>query len=801
MKNKTVIMPKIPTIVIVFGATGDLMAKKITPALFRLFKNDSLPDKFRVVGFARRDLSEKDFKDRMLDVLRKKGDLKKEDKRVRDFLSLYAYEQGVFDKKSDYEKLSSRLKEIDGSWGMCSNKLFYLAVPPELYPEILGNLHKTGLSKPCGGPDEGWTRVIVEKPFGKDLKSARDLDKLLGGLFEENQIYRIDHYLAKEMLQNILTFRFSNNLFESSWGNDLIERINIRLLESIGVEDRGGFYDGVGALRDVGQNHLLQMLALATMDKPRTLSAADIRASRAKILDTLAVPSKEDVKNGTFRAQYDGYRTIKGVTLDSDTETYFRASASLDHPRWRGVKIMMESGKRLGRPLKEIEIIFKHPNPCFCPPGSAGHYRNSLVIHLEPVEGITIDFWSKKPGRKMELEKRSFTFEFRNDAHHSQYTEEYEKLLLDCIADDQTLFVSSDEIEKMWKFVDPIVKGWKEGLVPLKRYRPDSRDISKEAESAASKTGSGLKKEIGIVGLGKMGANIARSLNDKGWKVRAWNRTAEVTKNLGKEGIEGTYSMDELISGLPSPKIVWLMVPAGKPVDEMLFGKDGISKRLKKGDIVVDGGNSFFEDSIRRGAKLKKLGIEFMDAGVSGGPSGARNGASIMVGGDKRTFKYLEPLFSDLTIPGGYGYMGKSGAGHFVKMVHNGIEYGMMQALAEGFAVIKRSELVPDLKEVARVYGRGSVITSRLVDWLTSGFEEYGDDLKEVSGTVAHTGEGEWTVKTAKKLGVPVKVIEDSFKFRVQSEKTPSYIGQILSALRNQFGGHSIKSGKPGRGK
>ncbi len=778
--------PQIPTIVVVLGATGDLMGKKIVPSLFNLYRKNLLPEHFRLVGFARRDLTDRDLRDRAFEILAKRHKVKKSDLVVRNFLSLYSYQRGNFENKNDFESLAKTLQSIDESWGMCSNKLLYLAVPPRMYPEILNNVAATGLNKPCGGPDEGWTRVIVEKPFGSDERSAKALDGLLDKLFKEEQIYRIDHYLAKEMLQNILVFRFSNNLFESAWDKELIESIHVRLWESIGVEERGGFYDGVGALRDVGQNHLLQMLALVTMEKPASFSADGIRKERAKIIETLKTPSAGEVREGTFRAQYNGYRAIKGVATDSDTETYFKIKAALMHPRWQGVDITLESGKRMGKSLKEIEIVFRNNTP----------YKDSLTIHLEPKEGITVCFWSKKPGHRMELEKRELGFEFRRSGEHSQYTEEYEKLLFDCISDDQTLFVSSNEIKAMWRFTDPIIAGWKKGAVPLARYEPDASRIAQEAEIVdGAAVPIGMPKEIGVVGLGKMGAGLARQLNGKGWRVHVWNRTAEVTKNLEKEGLRGTSSIQELVSKLPSPKVVWLMVPAGKVVDEMIFGKEGVLQYLKKGDIIVDGGNSFFEDSIRRAEQLRKTGIRFVDVGVSGGPGGARNGASLMVGGDRKDFNYLEPLFYDLSLKDGYGYMGRHGAGHFVKMVHNGIEYGMMQALAEGFAVIRKSKLAPDLAEIAKVYGHGSVITSRLVDWLKTGYAEYGDDLKGVSGTVAHTGEGEWTVKTAKKLGVPVRVIEDSFKFRVQSEKNPSYIGQILSMLRSEFGGHPIKKG------
>ena len=239
------------------------------------------------------------------------------------------------------------------------------------------------------------------------------------------------------------------------------------------------------------------------------------------------------------------------------------------------------------------------------------------------------------------------------------------------------------------------------------------------------------------------------------------------------------------------------MVTAGKPVDELLFGKpgefgDSLMAKLRRGDIVVDGGNSFFEDTIRRGKLLARKGVKFVDIGVSGGPAGARNGACMMVGGDAEAFRMLESLVSDASVPSGYAYFGTSGAGHFVKMVHNGIEYGMMQSIAEGFALMEKSPFKLDLKKVATLYNHGSVIESRLVGWLESGFEKFGPKLKDVSGSVAYTGEGEWTVLTGKKWGMKLPTIEDAFKFRVRSKKSTSYMGKILSALRNQFGGHSI---------
>ncbi len=303
-----------------------------------------------------------------------------------------------------------------------------------------------------------------------------------------------------------------------------------------------------------------------------------------------------------------------------------------------------------------------------------------------------------------------------------------------------------------------------------------------------------MKKEIGIIGLGKMGGNIVRNLTRKGWAVHGYDASEPTMRALRDEGMHEAMTPSVLIGQLETPRLVWLMVPAGKIVDELLFGKDGIAKQLEKGDVIIDGGNSYYEDTIQRAKKIEKLGIKYIDVGFSGGPAGARNGGCLMIGGDEATFKAYEPLFRDLSVEDGYQFFKGAGAGHFVKMVHNGIEYGMMQALAEGFAILKKSKFKLDLSRVADIYNHKSVIESRLVAWMKSGFEEYGQDLKKVSGTVGHTGEGQWTIKTAKKMGIPARVIEEAFKFRVASQKKPSYTGKLVSALRNQFGGHSVSA-------
>ena len=815
----------IPTTFVILGATGDLMTKKIAPALFSLHEKGKLPENFRIVGISRREWGDEDLRKHIRAILAVKVPHALT-AAIDSFLRRIVYHKITFDSAQDFVALGDTLKKIDEVHGVVSNKLFYLSISPQFYGSVFDNIHKAGLAD-LHDEATGWTRIVVEKPFGNDEKTARALDERLGKLFKEEQIYRIDHYLAKETLQNILTFRFFNNLFEDNWGNGLVEKIYVRELENVGAEDRGPFYEGVGALKDVGQNHLLEMIALVTMDQPRDMSSEAVRASRAALLEQLKLLTPSDVAKKTFRAQYEGYRTIKGVDPKSNVETYFKIALSLSHPRWEGVPIIMEAGKRLVDPkrneeITEIEVVFKHEEPCLCDlytdmtnsnveaDAPVKHFKNSIVFRQDPNESIVIKLWVKKPGIDMEMEERIFHLDLRQGGHKSQYTEEYERLLLDCVKGDQTLFVSSREVAAMWRFIDPIEKGWEKGLVPLRHYAPDTESVSVEASVLVDPPREDifrknkfreLPREIGIFGLGKMGGGVARQLNEKGWRVVASNRSPGPVEEIKKEGIEGVFSHDELVAQLKGPRIIWIMITAGKGNDELLFGTknsrgtshEGIVQYLKKGDIIIDAANAYYEDTARRAKLLKKKGIHLMDVGFSGGPSGARNGGSLMIGGDRAIFQQLEPLFRDLSVPGGYSYFGEAGAGHFVKMVHNGIEYGMMQAIGEGFAIMKKSPYKLDLEQIANVYNRGSVIESRLIGWLEEAYKIYGQNLKAVSSAVAYTGEGEWTIKTGKKLKIPTPVIEESFKFRVRSKKAPSYIGKVLSALRNRFGGHSIE--------
>lgn len=778
----------VPTIFVIFGATGDLMEKKLAGAFLHLHRQGLLPKQFQLVGFSRRPMTHEEFREHVSKALAANSDATATQRAA--FARCCYYSQGNFDEPASYARLAKLLGKSDDEWKTCANKLFYLAVPQEFYPTILRGLAKSGLTEPCS-PQEGFTRVLVEKPFGKDLMSAEALDELMAKLFREEQIYRIDHYLGKETVQNILAFRFSNSFFESLWDRRAIERLDIQLLETSGVGGRGGFYDRIGALRDVGQNHLLQLLALFAMENPGSFDPVTLAAARVKVLDALQVFSTDAVESQTLRGQYEGYRQVKEVNLHSNTESYFRLRCFLNTPRFAGVPITLESGKKLDTGLAQATVTFRHATPCLCPPGV--HYRNVLRYTIEPNERITTSFWVKKPGLGMVLEEQDFSFDYRNAYPKEHFFDAYEKLLLDAIVGDRMLFVSTPEILASWRFIDPIIRTWMAGRPPLLHYAPGSPDMRRQVLPADR---TQTRPVIGFIGLGKMGKGLVLQMAEKGWRVAAYNRHLEKLKEVEADGVMPVTDVDQLIGRLTLPRVVWLMVTAGAAVDELLFGVDGLAKRLGRGDVVIDGGNSNFNDSVRRAKELAKRGIRFLDVGVSGGPAGARRGACLMIGGDSSAYTWLETLFRDLSVAQGYAYLGDAGAGHFAKMVHNGIEYGMMQSLAEGFAVLQESGFSYNFAALAELYNHGSVIESHLVEWLRNAYVSYGPKLADVSGSVAHTGEGEWTVKTAKALGVPVPIIEGSYKFRVKSAKSPSYTGKILSALRNQFGGHEIGKSK-----
>ena len=449
-----------PTILIVFGATGDLFKKKLAGALFDLYISGYLPSFFRVIGLSRKPLSSQEFRNQIREQIMNSAHMRDE-KTLERFLSHFQYERGDISVKSTYASLGNLLKMADSEARVCANKLFYLAVAPELYRTIFENLASSGLTVPCAPGDIeekiAWSRVLVEKPFGTDENEARELDALLGSLFREEQIFRIDHYLAKETIQNILAFRFSNGLFEPLWNRKYIEKVEIKLLEAGRVDERGNFYDKIGALRDVGQNHSLMMLALIGMENPGALSASEIRLARSRVLKNIRMFGK---KFSGSRGQYEGYQDEKGVAANSLTETSFKTKLEINNRRWRGVPFYIESGKAMPESLSEIIIYFREPKICICPPTVGEHsHQNILTFRIQPNEGITVLFWAKRPGFDFGLDARSLSFSY-SDAEFGErrLRDAYERVLFDCIRGDQTLFASTAEVSSEWKVITPISK-------------------------------------------------------------------------------------------------------------------------------------------------------------------------------------------------------------------------------------------------------------------------------------------------------------------------------------------------------
>jgi glucose-6-phosphate 1-dehydrogenase len=467
-----------PTIFVIFGITGDLANRKLLPALLSLYVKKLLPPRFAIVGFSRRSFSREEFRE----LVRSKmnihpGQFNEED--VKHFLDHMSYEQGFFNSSVAYSRLAEKLKSIDDNWGQCSNKLFHLSVPPNLYEGILNDLAKSGLTIPCDDRS-GWTRILIEKPFGNDIHTAKSLDKLLGKLFKEEQIFRIDHYLAKEALQNILAFRFDNPLFESLWNNKHIDKVHIKLYEKLGVDGRGSFYDPIGALKDVGQNHMLQMLALIAMNQPKSLKANDIRKERLMVLKSLKKIMPKQILANVTRGQYRGYLSENGVAPSSNTETYFRIKANVDNSKWKGVPFYLENGKALDESKTEIDVYFKVSKGQSLMNKNRKNElnldsQNILTFRIQPDEGIKIKFFVKTPGQGFDVEPKTLKFKYSDVSSFNIVRNDYERLIQDAFIGDQTLFASTGEIMASWEFVTPIIENLNK--LPLVIYEKGAKEV------------------------------------------------------------------------------------------------------------------------------------------------------------------------------------------------------------------------------------------------------------------------------------------------------------------------------------
>jgi glucose-6-phosphate 1-dehydrogenase len=462
-----------PCVLVVFGASGDLTSRKLVPALARLAENRQLPPAFALVGVARTEMADEDFRKRLVEAVEKPSAA------WENLVAGFRYVAGDYSDPATFETLKQVLEEVAQERGTGGNVVYYLATVPQVFGVVAGALKERGLNRPKD--DQSFVRIVVEKPYGHDLASARALDAEMHAAFDEEQIYRIDHYLGKETVQNVLALRFANAIFEPIWNRRYVDHVQITVAESLGVGHRGGFYESAGALRDIVQNHVLQVLAMTLMEPPATIDAQGIRDEKVKALRAVDILSPDEVLNEVVRGQYDagwvegeevvGYRQEEGVAPDSRTETYVAMRIKVDNWRWAGVPIYVRTGKRLPKRYTEVAMEFHDvPHLPFGKKEARGLGPNALVLRIQPDEGITLRFGAKVPGQSFRVRTVSMDFSY-GAAFLEETPEAYERLLLDAMLGDPTLFIRTDEVEQAWRIVDPILEAWKDPAVPVARYQ------------------------------------------------------------------------------------------------------------------------------------------------------------------------------------------------------------------------------------------------------------------------------------------------------------------------------------------
>jgi glucose-6-phosphate 1-dehydrogenase len=461
-----------PCVLVMFGVTGDLARKKLMPAIYDLANRGLLPPGFSFVGFARRDWEDEDFAQLTYRAVKEYARTPFRDAVWQQLSEGVRFVSGSFDDDEAFDQLASCVMRLDEERGTGGNYAFYLSIPPGQFPTVVQQLKRSGLSDPSAG---GWRRVVIEKPFGHDLASARELNDILEEVFPPDAVFRIDHYLGKETVQNILALRFANEMYEPIWNRGYVDHVQITMAEDIGIGGRAGYYDGIGAARDVIQNHLLQLLALVAMEEPVAFDADSLRMEKEKVLSAVRLPA--DIAEGTARGQYSagwqggrqvhGFLEEDGIPPDSRTETYAALRLGVDTRRWAGVPFYLRAGKRLPRRMTEIALIFQRaPHLPFSATDTEELGQNALVIRIQPDEGITVRFGSKVPGTAMEVRDVNMDFAYGESFTESS-PEAYERLLLDVLIGDPPLFPRQAEVELGWRILDPVEEFW------ASRTKPD----------------------------------------------------------------------------------------------------------------------------------------------------------------------------------------------------------------------------------------------------------------------------------------------------------------------------------------
>ena len=450
-----------PCVLVVFGASGDLTARKLMPAVAQLAKRGQLPEQFTVVGVARTEMDDDDFRSRIGEAVDEK------DRAWTDVLSRFRYVAGDYGEEETFHRLERTLNSVDRDLGTNGSRVFYLATPPGVFDDVAHGLAQRGLNAQENG---SFSRLVIEKPFGHDLATAEELDRGLHSCFAENQIYRIDHYLGKETVQNVLALRFANVIFEPIWNRRYVDHVQITVAEEAGIGHRGSFYETAGALRDIVQNHLLQVLSLVAMEPPARMEAEAIRDEKVKVLHAVDILTPEEVDGAVVRGQYDGYLQEEGVDPKSTVETFVAMRLMVDNWRWAGVPFYVRTGKKLAKRVTEVMMQFKPvPHLPFSNNLTTELTPNDLVVRIQPDEGIALQFGAKVPGPEFRIRDAELDFTYAEE-FDEEPPEAYERLLLDAMLGDPTLFIRSDEVRQAWRVVEPLLDAWGNGHAPLHTY-------------------------------------------------------------------------------------------------------------------------------------------------------------------------------------------------------------------------------------------------------------------------------------------------------------------------------------------